>query len=78
MAADDKYGRVLYCGFCHNPCEISWEDVGIGPYEFWGAPGCDVQWEPCSHCCSDTLYIDADLKTEWDARDYAPDLEGEI
>lgn len=43
--------RSGYCSDCGEPCEGKWEDIGIGPYEFWGRRGNDVQWVEQSTCC---------------------------
>lgn len=29
------------------PPSYSWEDCGIGAYEYWGAPGFHEDWQPC-------------------------------
>ena len=31
--------------------QCDWIDFGIGPYEHWGAPGCDVQLVYVTTCC---------------------------
>lgn len=77
MAKDDRHSRILFCGECHEACEIAWEDVGIGSYEFWGAPGVDVQLEPMSDCCSADIFIDVLCTQRWDPNDYQPDYEPE-
>jgi hypothetical protein len=48
------------CPECKQPCTAHWEDVGIGYYEYWGAPGSDVQWVCLSDCCEAQI-LDADL-----------------
>jgi hypothetical protein len=39
------------CTACGQPCEVCIIDYGIGPYEYWGAPGVDVQLMAVSDCC---------------------------
>jgi|688.fasta_scaffold2595658_2 hypothetical protein len=43
---------VLICPGCAviDP-EMEWVDFGIGSYEYWGAPGVDVQWAWVTRCC---------------------------
>lgn len=56
----------MYCGSCGDPCDQTLVDMGIGPYEFWGTPGHDVNKCWVSDCCeatvyeSEALYIEAD------------------
>jgi hypothetical protein len=39
------------CKDCQHECEGELIDVGIGPYEFWGAKGCDSRMSFVSECC---------------------------
>jgi len=39
------------CLDCGRECNIIYEDEGIGPNEFWGIPGNDVQICASSDCC---------------------------
>ena len=39
------------CSDCKSPAEGKWEDFGIGPYEYWGDCGTDVQMCFVSECC---------------------------
>jgi hypothetical protein len=43
------------CSSCGQPSDTYEEDVGIGPYEFWGAVGCDVRYESFTNCCDGHL-----------------------
>ena len=71
---------TTYCGECGKECEVLWEDVGIGAYEYWGQKGRDVQIVPFSDCCEGEVFEDEDLSIEYsgspeDGRDYP---EGEV
>ena len=51
--SDDEFDVTdMICPGCRvlNP-EMAWVDFGIGPYEYWGAPGCDVQECYVTKCC---------------------------
>lgn len=37
------------CGELDPQCD--WIDFGIGPYEYWGAPGVDTQLAWVTICC---------------------------
>ena len=52
----------MYCGACGKECD--WQDVdyGIGGYEFWGAPGSDVNIQRVSECCEGDLFEDPELE----------------
>ncbi|MFA5543042.1 MAG: hypothetical protein WDA47_04660 [Bacilli bacterium] len=53
MRTNSEPGRkgIAYCNFCKKETEIAWEDVGIGPYEYWGGKGVDFRVVPiCSEC----------------------------
>jgi hypothetical protein len=52
-----------WCKECGKECTGKQVDEGIGPYEFWGAPGVHHDWVTLSDCC------DADVL------DYPPDTE---
>lgn len=39
------------CTSCGEPCDPMIIDLGIGSYEYWGAPGIDVQLTVVSQCC---------------------------
>jgi len=43
-------GEVL-CAECLLPSDSKTIDVGIGAYEYWGAPGVDTQRVTVSECC---------------------------
>ena len=51
------------CGACRCHCSPKWVNTGIGPYEFWGATGNDVQMEWESDCCGAECYTDQTCKT---------------
>lgn len=40
----------FWCLDCKRPCDVIEVDFGIGPYEYWGATGCDVRIAPVSDC----------------------------
>lgn len=43
------------CSECGRPADGQWLDLGIGPYEFWGSGGVDVQMAFVSSCCEAPL-----------------------
>ena len=45
-------GYCICCGVITVP---KWQDIGIGPYEFWGDRGVDVDWQLVSPCCSSDM-----------------------
>ena len=49
---DDIDTSEMLCPGCKmlDP-EMVWEDFGIGSYEYWGAPGTDIQWCYVTKCC---------------------------
>jgi hypothetical protein len=49
---------MSYCSECKQECEVKWEDVGIGGYEYAGAPGVDIQWSASSVCCGAEVFDD--------------------
>ena len=68
-------GQQAYCGYCKEPCEIKWEDHGIGSYEFWGQTGNDEHWMPQSNCCDDTLWATPECLVEFDMKNWEHELE---
>jgi len=50
----------MKCENCGEPCEVITVDVGIGPYEYWGARGNDVRLAEVSDCCEDNVVEDDD------------------
>lgn len=56
MGDHDRWGEPgpddTICPGCNvlNP-DCGWEDFGIGAYEYWGAPGVDVQMVWVTRCC---------------------------
>lgn len=48
----------MYCEECQEECKVVSEDVGIGPYEFWGIRGVDIRIIPVSDCCGAMCYED--------------------
>lgn len=42
------------CDDCKEPCEVTMQDFGIGPYEFWGVDSYDHDYALASECCSAT------------------------
>ena len=49
---DEKFSITDVCEACGLAADSHEEDFGIGSYEFWGAPGCDVDIQEVSDCCS--------------------------
>lgn len=45
---EEETGRCTECG---ENCTVIGVDNGIGPYEFWGQKGTDVQIDLVSNCC---------------------------
>jgi len=54
-----------YCGECGLPCKAVIIDFGIGPYEFWGAPGIDIDNRLVSDCCNAEMYFDIGLQEDY-------------
>lgn len=48
---DDRTDDDVWCEACGKPCSIQVVDYGIGAYEYWGAPGFDIQLCEVSDCC---------------------------
>lgn len=44
-----------HCRNCGKPCRAILVDMGIGPYEFWGARGVDKRMVPVSPCCEEDV-----------------------
>jgi hypothetical protein len=42
---------AMKCSACGQRCRKVTVDFGIGAYEYWGAPGFDVQLADVSDCC---------------------------
>ena len=45
-----------YCEECREECQETVQDFGIGSYEYWGAPGVDVQLAVVSVCCEADVF----------------------
>lgn len=41
----------MFCSDCGKECTVIEVDFGIGAYEYWGAPGVDIQIADVSDCC---------------------------
>lgn len=52
---------MVICKACEKECAVTTIDVGIGSYEYWGAPGYDSQLCQVSLCC------EADYEVKEDA-----------
>lgn len=48
---DPDAGEEGICTDCGEPCHAVRIDVGIGPYEYWGATGVHHDWRWLSPCC---------------------------
>ena len=51
MTYDEDHDEYK-CSDCGEIANIIQEDIGIGHYEFWGAPGFDSQIITITDCCS--------------------------
>jgi hypothetical protein len=51
---------MIICKACNRECNVVTVDFGIGAYEYWGAPGVDVQLAEVSDCC-ESAYEDTDF-----------------
>ena len=58
---DSEEGREVFCTGCNCWTELTYTDVGIGPYEFWGMPGNDTQIVLVTKCCEGDAYRDSPL-----------------
>jgi hypothetical protein len=56
----------MRCAACGRQCRKVTVDFGIGAYEYWGAPGVDIQLADVSDCC------EADFMDEDDHLDDRP------
>jgi hypothetical protein len=55
-----------YCASCEAEVKAKKIDAGIGPYEYWGARGNNVQMMiVCDYCESSDLFVDSDMATEY-------------
>ncbi len=62
-----KFATVWgWCEECDKECIVKVVDNGIGAYEFWGAPGNDVQLDVESECCNAGIYDDAGVEITLD------------
>ena len=48
------------CKACNRECRVVTVDFGIGAYEYWGAPGVDIQLADVSECCEADYYSPED------------------
>lgn len=64
-----------FCKECGKPCKVSWEDFGIGGYEFWGFCGTHTDIRPVSDCCECDLFEDAELTKPYHAEKEEPEWE---
>ncbi len=58
------------CEACKESCIVGIVDFGIGPYEFWGAPGYDSRPAAVSACC-EAPAVDEEGRdiSQWDIKD---------
>jgi hypothetical protein len=62
---------MMICPHCHAEVEGKWVNEGIGPYEYWGAKGNDVQMDfVCEEC-------DGQLESEQSYSDYVADCKAD-
>lgn len=60
------------CTECGQQATGKVMDFGIGPYEFWGAPGNDVQLALVSICCEADMNDECGNLLEYDPYDEEP------
>lgn len=48
---DPEDAPVGICDACGAGCTGVLRDMGIGPYEYWGARGVHTDWQVVSPCC---------------------------
>lgn len=66
---------MIICKECHTQCQVITVDFGIGSYEYWGAPGVDIQLAEVSNCCeADYEDLDAPEPPSW-LTEYPPEEE---
>lgn len=46
--------KPYFCQECHEPCDVTLVDFGIGPYEYWGQRCNDTNKQMVSDCCEAT------------------------
>ena len=66
---DDIDTENMICPGCdRKDPDMVWVDFGIGPYEYWGAPGTDIQWCYVTKCCEASVedLIESDDNQEED------------
>lgn len=61
------------CTACGHKCTLVLVDHGIGPYEFWGAKGIDVDEQWSSNCCEADVTELADWVRENATTEALPD-----
>lgn len=54
------------CSDCGKECEVIWIDVGIGPFEFWGAKGVDRSFQCVSLCCEAPMHDEDGKEIDYD------------
>ncbi|MFA5036970.1 MAG: hypothetical protein WC479_07325 [Candidatus Izemoplasmatales bacterium] len=64
---------TAFCPHCDEVVEVTFEDVGIGSYEFWGAKGTDVRWVPICSKCQEELDVDITPEQAREYPDYFPE-----
>jgi len=56
-----------YCSNCKIRVDISWQDHGIGAYEYWGARGIHQDIRACCSECGEELDdLDTQVIDEYD------------
>jgi hypothetical protein len=68
---------MIICKACNRGCRVVTVDFGIGAYEYWGAPGVDVQLAEVSDCC-EADYEDIDFPEVPSWMDEPPPEEVEV
>jgi len=58
-----------WCSMCGEECSESWQDMGIGRYEFWGGRYNDVRWEIVSECCGSEVVSEKPENEEEETED---------
>lgn len=55
---------AYFCDDCNEECGTEWVDLGIGPYEFWGARGNHTDYQEVSDCCGADFTHEDELELE--------------
>lgn len=62
---DDEEPVYGICASCGKQAKAVRRDMGIGPYEYWGARGTHHDWQIVSECCEAEV-MEPDVESEDD------------